>query len=63
MFRKLREHNGQNDASNRSEDHGNVAVALDHSLKKLGVTYVDLYLMHWPQTLLETGEYFPVLFE
>ncbi|ABN68174.1 aldo/keto reductase [Scheffersomyces stipitis CBS 6054] len=29
-------------------DHKNAAKALDESLKKLGVDYVDLYLIHWP---------------
>ncbi|KAF5381726.1 hypothetical protein D9615_005473 [Tricholomella constricta] len=38
------------------EDHGRVSVALDQSLKKLGVEYVDLFLMHWPQALLDSGE-------
>ncbi|KAF8962183.1 Aldo/keto reductase [Flammula alnicola] len=38
------------------EDHGRVAIALDRSLRKLGVEYVDLYLMHWPQALLDNGE-------
>ncbi|RDB26737.1 D-galacturonate reductase [Hypsizygus marmoreus] len=39
-----------------SKDHGRVAAALDRSLEKLGVEYVDLFLMHWPQTLLQNGE-------
>ncbi|CAE7233042.1 unnamed protein product [Rhizoctonia solani] len=30
-------------------DHGRVADALDQSLKNLGLDFVDLYLMHWPQ--------------
>ncbi|EIN09222.1 aado/keto reductase [Punctularia strigosozonata HHB-11173 SS5] len=30
------------------KDHGRVAQALDDSLAKLGVDYVDLYLVHWP---------------
>lgn len=30
-------------------DHKNVEAALDESLKKLGLEYVDLYLIHWPQ--------------
>ena len=29
-------------------DHGNVRSAFDTSLKKLGLDYVDLYLIHWP---------------
>ena len=29
-------------------DHHRVADAIDDSLKKLGVDYVDLYLVHWP---------------
>ena len=28
--------------------HKRVAEGLDESLRKLGVDYVDLYLMHWP---------------
>lgn len=31
-------------------DHKRVAAALDDSLSKLGVDYVDLYLMHWPSS-------------
>ena len=31
-----------------NDDHGDVAGAFDTSLKKLGLEYVDLYLMHWP---------------
>lgn len=38
------------------EDHGSVSSALDHSLQKLGVQYIDLFLMHWPQALLDSGE-------
>ncbi|PFH47760.1 hypothetical protein AMATHDRAFT_77044 [Amanita thiersii Skay4041] len=37
------------------EDHGRVSQALDQSLRKLGLDYVDLYLMHWPQALREDG--------
>ncbi len=29
-------------------DHGGVKEALNESLRKLRVDYVDLYLMHWP---------------
>ncbi|ESK94052.1 aado keto reductase [Moniliophthora roreri MCA 2997] len=38
-----------------SEDHGRVAEALERSLENLGVEYVDLYLMHWPQAFSEKG--------
>ncbi|KAG8828437.1 hypothetical protein FRC19_006535 [Serendipita sp. 401] len=30
-------------------DHGRVEAALDRSLNALGLEYIDLYLMHWPQ--------------
>ncbi|KAF7431068.1 hypothetical protein PC9H_006786 [Pleurotus ostreatus] len=42
-----------------SEDHGRVSAALDESLVKLGTSYVDLFLMHWPQALTKTGEALP----
>jgi glycerol 2-dehydrogenase (NADP+) len=38
------------------EDHGRVADALNRSVTSLGVEYVDLFLMHWPQAFRETGE-------
>ena len=36
-------------------DHGRVEQALTTSLRKLGVDYVDLYLMHWPMAYDATG--------
>ncbi|CAE6354492.1 unnamed protein product [Rhizoctonia solani] len=33
------------------DDHGRVAEALERSLNNLGLDYVDLYLMHWPQAI------------
>lgn len=36
--------------SNSDQKKGNVEQALRTSLKRLNMEYVDLYLMHWPQT-------------
>lgn len=33
---------------NRSQFGGNIRNALEESLRRLGVEYVDMYLMHWP---------------
>ncbi|KAJ6582269.1 Aldo/keto reductase [Mycena capillaripes] len=33
-------------------DHGRVSDALNESLAKLGVNYIDLYLIHWPQAVI-----------
>ncbi|KAK9490576.1 NADP-dependent oxidoreductase domain-containing protein [Lipomyces doorenjongii] len=43
--------------------HTKPEVNLDISLKKLGVDYVDLYLIHWPSPLNPNGnhEFFPTL--
>lgn len=35
-----------------NNDHKRVAEALDESLAKLGVDYVDLYLIHWPASVI-----------
>lgn len=35
-----------------NNDHQRVAAALDDSLAKLGVDYVDLYLIHWPASVI-----------
>ncbi|KAM3519322.1 hypothetical protein NHJ13051_007578 [Beauveria bassiana] len=37
-------------------DHKRVAEALDDSLAKLGVDYVDLYLIHWPASVIPGQE-------
>lgn len=39
-----------------SSMHHDVGTALDESLKKLDTSYVDLYLMHWPQGTDANGE-------
>ena len=36
--------------------HHKVKEALDESLDKLGLDYIDLYLMHWPQAVVN-GEF------
>ncbi|KAL7063733.1 hypothetical protein AAHC03_0107 [Spirometra sp. Aus1] len=42
--------------AHRSED---VRPACEESLKKLGLSYVDLYLIHWPVAFRPGKEYFP----
>ncbi|KLO11939.1 Aldo/keto reductase, partial [Schizopora paradoxa] len=37
------------------KDHGSVKEAMATSLRKLGVSYVDLYLMHWPMAFDASG--------
>ena len=37
---------------NRNGDHGRVREAFEESLAKLGVEYIDLYLLHWPQAVI-----------
>ncbi|KAI0763166.1 Aldo/keto reductase [Irpex lacteus] len=36
-------------------DHRRVPEALEDSLRKLGTTYLDLWLMHWPAPMLPAG--------
>lgn len=36
--------------SNKEQREGNIKQAFERQLKRLGVSYIDLYLMHWPQT-------------
>ena len=44
-----------NSLESSQKDHGRVREALYTSLTKLGVDYVDLYLMHWPMAYDESG--------
>ncbi|ORX85296.1 Aldo/keto reductase [Basidiobolus meristosporus CBS 931.73] len=44
---------------NTFHDPADVPSALDLSLKKLGVDYLDLYLMHWPVAFKSGKETFP----
>jgi len=37
-------------------DHGNEEKALISSLKKLGTSYIDLWLMHWPAPMTKGGK-------
>ncbi len=39
----------------RSEDHWDPLGALENSLAKLGLDYVNMYLMHWPMALRVDG--------
>jgi len=39
--------------------HGKVRESLEESLRSLGLDYVDLYLMHWPQASTENGDPIP----
>ena len=36
--------------SNTEQREGNIKKAFERQLERLGVDYIDLYLMHWPQT-------------
>ncbi|KAI0084598.1 Aldo/keto reductase [Irpex rosettiformis] len=38
-----------------NSDHGRVREAFEDSLAKLGVEYIDLYLMHWPQAIISAS--------
>lgn len=42
--------------------HGRVEEGLKNSLERLGLDYVDLYLMHWPVPMSATGMFLPPLF-
>jgi glycerol 2-dehydrogenase (NADP+) len=45
-------------SSHRSEDHWDPLNALEASLEKLQLDYVDMYLMHWPMALRADGRTF-----
>jgi len=47
-----------------NDDHDDVQTAFDTSLKKLGLEYVDLYLMHWPvETRLDAYSKMEAIYE
>lgn len=39
----------------RLHHHDKVAESFNESFENLGLGYIDLYLMHWPQFLLAEG--------
>ena len=46
-----------------NSDHGNIEIAFEKSLKRLGMKYVDLYLIHWPvEQRLESWKVFERLY-
>lgn len=51
--------------SNSSQRKGDIRGAVNDSLKRLGVKYVDLYLMHWPNpdTFIESWKEMEKLYE
>ena len=51
--------------SNKSQREGDIRGAINGSLKRLGVKYVDLYLMHWPNpdTFIKSWKEMEMLYE
>ncbi|TVY86277.1 Aldehyde reductase, partial [Lachnellula willkommii] len=45
---------------NTHHDPKDVEVALDKTLKDLGTSYLDLYLMHWPVAFAAGNKFFPL---
>ena len=41
--------------------YGEVLAACERSLKRLGMEYLDIYLIHWPNPLIRLEETFPAL--
>ena len=39
----------------RGSHHGSVKDGFETSLRNLNISYIDLYLMHWPMTHLPDG--------
>lgn len=45
---------------NTCHEQENVESALDKTLKDLGTSYLDLYLMHWPVAFVAGSKFFPL---
>jgi glycerol 2-dehydrogenase (NADP+) len=44
-----------------NQSHHRVHAAFEESLSKLGVEYIDMYLMHWPQASVDGKDVCPMI--